>query len=74
MSLIAEDIKKLTASEKAELYYLPGMDEELNNYLFSDKRLFDELARRDEEYAAGNMQVMTRGELTQRLNERRNGL
>lgn len=74
MSILAEDIKKLTASEKAELYYLLGADEELNNYLFSDKRLFDELARRDGELAAGNIQIMTRQELSQRLNARRNGL
>ena len=74
MSPIASAITKLSAPEKAELYYLLGADTELNDYLFSDKRLFDELARRDEELAAGNLQLITRAELTQRLNERRNGL
>lgn len=74
MSPIASAIKQLSAPEKAELYYLLGADTELNDYLFSDKRLFDELNRRDAELAAGNLQLMTRAELTQRLNERRNGL
>lgn len=74
MSPIASAIQKLSVLEKAELYYLLGADTELNDYLFSDKHLFDELTRRDAELAAGNLQLMTRKELTQRLTERRNGL
>ena len=72
MALLTETVQNLTPAEKAELYYLLGTDRELNNYLYSNKHLFDELSRRDEEAATGNMQVLSRAELTQRLKERRN--
>ncbi len=74
MPLLEEEIKTMSASEKAALYYLLGEDAELNNYLFSDKRLFEELARRDADLASGKIQLMTRQELTQQLNQRRNDL
>lgn len=74
MPLLAEDIKSLSAPEKAELYYLLGEDAELNNYLFSDKRLFEELTRREAELITGIIQLMSRQDLTRQLNQRRNGL
>jgi hypothetical protein len=74
MPLLSEDIKSLSAPEKAALYYLLGEHAELNNYLFSDKRLFEELARRDADLASGKIQLMSRQELTEQLNQRSNVL
>lgn len=74
MALLAEDIKKLTAPEKAELYCLLRDDEELKDYMISDSRLFEELTRRDKAYAEGKIQLTTRQQLSSRLKNRRNAL
>lgn len=49
MSLHTEDIKNLTALQKAELYYLLREDKELQDYMISNKILFEELTRRDKQ-------------------------
>lgn len=74
MALLAEDIKKLSAPEKAELYCLLRDDEELKDYMISDNRLFEELIRRDKAYAEGKIQLTTRQQLSSRLKNRRNAL
>lgn len=74
MAQLVEDIKSFTAPQKAEMFYLLQEDEELKNYLFADNRLFEELACRDADYAAGKLRLTTRQELTTRLQYRRNGL
>ena len=74
MILLAEDIKKLSASQKAELYFLLLNDEELKDYMSSNNLLFEEIDRRDKEYAAGKIQLTNRQDLTLRLKNRRNAL
>ena len=74
MSILAEDIKKLSASQKAELYYLLRDDEELRNYMISNNILFEELFRRDKAYTEGEIQLTTRQQLTSRLKDRRDAL
>ena len=74
MILLAEDIKKLSASQKAELYFLLRNDEELKDYMSSNNMLFEEIARRDKDYAEGKIQLTSRQDLTLRLKNRRNSL
>lgn len=74
MSTLAEEIKNLTAAEKAEIFYLLGQDEDLNNYIFSNQKLFEELKKRDDSVANGSMKLMSRQELSDLLNLRRDGL
>ena len=74
MILLAEDIKKLSASQKAELYFLLRNDEELKDYMSSNNMLFEEIDRRDKDYAEGKIQLTTRQDLSLRLKNRRNGL
>ena len=66
MALLTEDIKKLSASQKAEIYCLLRDDEELKNYMISNKMLFKELIRRDKAYADGKVQLTTRRQLSSR--------
>jgi hypothetical protein len=74
MALLTEDIKKLSAPQKAELYCLLRDDEELKNYIISNKMLFEELIRRDKAYADGKYISTTRQQLSSRLKNRRNAL
>lgn len=74
MPSLAEDIKKLTAPQKAELYCLLRDDEELQNYMISNKMLFEELKRRDKAYVEGKIQLTTRQQLSSRLKSRRDAL
>lgn len=75
MPLLAEDIKSLSAPEKAELYKLLQDDEELKDYLASnDDKLFEELAQRDKAYEEGKIQLTGRQQLTTRLKNRRSAL
>ncbi len=62
MSLLTKDIKNLTPPQKAELYYLLREDKELQDYMISNKILFEELARRDKAYEEGRIQLTTRQE------------
>ncbi len=72
--LHAEDIKKLSAPQKAELYCLLRDDEELKNYMISNNILFEELTRRDNAHAEGKIKLTTRQQLTSRLKNRRDAL
>ena len=74
MLLIAEDIKKLPAAQKAELYYLLQEDKELQEYLNSNSRMFDELRKRDKDFSEGKIRLTTRKELSLRLKNRRDAL
>ncbi len=74
MTPVLNDIKSMPVSQKAELFYLLQDDEELKQYLFADNRLLEELARRDQEFAEGKMQITTRKQLSTRLQSRRDGL
>lgn len=74
MALFTEDIKKLSAPQKAELYCLLRDDEELKNYMISNKMLFEELIQRDKAYADGKIHLTTRQQLSSRLKNRRDAL
>lgn len=74
MTFLAEDIKKLPASQKAELHCLLRDDEELKNYMISNKMLFEELIRRDKAYVDGKIHLTTRQQLSSRLKNRRDAL
>ncbi len=69
-----EDIKKMTAPEKAELYCLLRDDEDLRNYMISNKMLFEELNRRDKAYSEGKLKLTSRHQLSSRLKNRRDAL
>lgn len=45
MAIVAEDIKHLTASQKAALYYFLLDDQELKDYLISNNGLAEEIIR-----------------------------
>jgi len=47
MALQTDDIKKMTAKEKADLNYLPRDDEGLKEYMLSNEALAEEIDRRD---------------------------
>lgn len=74
MTPLAEDINKLSAPQKAELYCMLRDDEELKNYMISNDILFEELTRRDTAYAEGRIQLTTRQQLSSRLKNRRDAL
>lgn len=74
MALLTEDIKKLPAPKKAELYSLLREDEELKNYMISNKMLFGELIRRNKAYADGKIHFTTRQQLSSHLRNRRDAL
>jgi len=74
MLSLTEDIKKLSAPQKAELYCLLRDDEELKNYMISNNMLFEELARRDKAYAEGRIHLTSRQQLSSRLKKRRDAL
>ncbi len=71
MQILADDIKKMPASQKAELYYLLRDDEDLKNYMISNNMLFEELHRRDKAYKEGKLKLTTRQQLSSRLKKRR---
>ena len=74
MSFHTDDIKNLTAPQKAELYYLLREDKELQDYMISNKILFEEITRRDKAFEEGRIQLTTRQELSILLKNRRNAL
>ena len=74
MSLLSQDIKNLSTSQKAELYFLLRDDKELESYMISNEKLSEELIRRDKAYAEGKIQLTTREELSLLLKNRRIGL
>lgn len=74
MALLEDNLKTLTAQQKARLYYLLRDDEELAEYLISNEIMFEELARRDKAFAEGKIQLTTREQLTTRLKNRRDAL
>lgn len=55
--------KNLTAPQKTELYYLLREDKELQDYMISNKILFEELTRRDKAFEEVRIQLTTRQEL-----------
>ena len=74
MSPISENIKKLPVSEKAELFNLLREDKELEDYLISNDRLYEELARRDKAYTEKKINLTTRQQLSDRVKQMRHGL
>ena len=60
--------------QKAELYNLLMNDGELKEYIASNNLLFEELAKRDKDYADGKIQLTTRQDLSLRLKQRRDAL
>jgi len=69
--LLHTDLKKMSVPEKAKLFSLLSDDKELQDYMISNEKLFEELNRRDKEYAEGQIQLTTRQELSLRLKKRR---
>ena len=74
MSPISENIKRLPVSEKAELFNLLREDKELEDYLISNDRLYEELARRDKAYTEKKIHLTTRQQLSDRMKKMRHGL
>jgi hypothetical protein len=74
MQILSEDIKKLSAPQKAEIYCLLRKDMELKDYMLSNNMLLEELKQRDKAYADGKIQLTTRQQLTDRLKDRRDAL
>ncbi len=74
MPILAEDIKNMPVPQKAELYNLLMNDEELKEYMASNNVLFEELAKRDKDYADGKIRLTTREDLSLRLKQRRDAL
>ena len=71
MSQIIEEIKNLPPEEKARIFHLLQDDKDLEEYMISDKVLFDELKKRDNAFERGEIRLTTRQELSQRLKRRR---
>ena len=69
-----DDIKKMSAKEKADLYYLPRNDEGLKEYMLSNESLEEEINRRDTAFAEGKIQLTHREQLTLRLKNRREAI
>jgi hypothetical protein len=74
MSRLLEDIKNLPPSEKAEVYFLLQKDKELESYMTSNKKLFEQLTLRDKAFAEGKIHLTTREDLSKRLQRRRSGI
>lgn len=74
MPFLEEDLKTMTAPQKARLFNLLKEDKELENYLISNEAMFQELARRDKAFAEGKIQITTRKQLSDRLKNRRDAL
>lgn len=74
MPIHSEDIKNMSTPEKAKLFSLLRNDKELQEYLNSNDILYEELKRRDADYADGKMHLTSRQELSTRLNKRRDAL
>jgi hypothetical protein len=70
----AEDIKNMSAKEKAALYHLLRDDEELEKYLLSNEALAEEISRRDKAFAEGKLKLTTRQQLSERLKNRRDAI
>jgi len=69
-----DDIKKMSAKEKADLYFLLRDDEGLKEYILSNEALDEEINRRDLEFAEGKLQLTNREQLTLRLKNRRDAI
>ena len=69
-----DDIKKMSAKEKADLYYLLRDDEGLKEYMLSNESLEEEINRRDTAFAEGKIQLTNREQLTLRLKNRREAI
>jgi len=69
-----DDIKKMTAKEKADLNYLPRDDEGLKEYMVSNEALAEEIDRLDTAFAEGKIQLTHREQLTLRLKNRREAI
>lgn len=65
-----DDIKKMTAKEKADLNYLPRDDEGLKEYMLSNEALAEEIDRRDTAFTQGKIQLTDWEQLTLRLKKR----
>lgn len=72
--LAHSDLKNMSVSEKAKIFSLLSEDKELQDYMISSKKLFEELSGRDKAYAGGKIQLTTRQELSLRLKKRRDAL
>ena len=70
MVLQTDDIKKMTAKEKADLNYLPRDDEGLKEYMLSNEALAEEIDRRDTAFTQGKIQLTDWEQLTLRLKKR----
>lgn len=71
---LSEDIKNLSAPQKAELYYMLREDKELEDYMISNNILFEEIKLRDKAFKEGKLHLTTREELSLRLKMRRDEL
>jgi hypothetical protein len=71
---LSEDIKNLSAPQKAELYYMLREDKELEDYMMSNNILFEEIKLRDKAFKEGKLHLTTRSELSLRLKMRRDEL
>jgi hypothetical protein len=74
MPFLEEDLKTMTAPQKARLFNLLKEDKELENYLISNEAMFQELALRDRAFAEGKIKITTRKQLSDRLKNRRDAL
>jgi soluble cytochrome b562 len=61
------DIKNMSAPEKAKLFSTLQNDKELQDYMISNKILFEELNQRDKAFAEGKIKLTTRKDLSERL-------
>jgi soluble cytochrome b562 len=68
------DIKNMSAPEKARLFSTLQNDKELQDYMISNKMLFEELNQRDKAFAEGKIKLTTRKELSDRLKKLRGAL
>lgn len=71
---LSENIKNLSAPQKAELYYMLREDKELEDYMISNNILFEEIKLRDKAFKEGKLHLTTRKELSLRLKMRRDEL
>ena len=77
MKSIIDDIKKLPVAERASLFLVLKKDSELKEFLHSaqaDDLLFEEIARRDKSFEAGEMNLTSVEDLAIRLKARRDAL
>jgi soluble cytochrome b562 len=68
------DIKNMSAPEKAKLFSTLQNDKELQDYMISNKILFEELNQRDKAFAEGKIKLTTRKDLSERLKKLRDAI